>query len=131
MSDPDRFDIGMGMRFSPIDPMSVREVIAVYRLDDMFGHDYTIGFIVRMPDDFPMGEYVYIVMKVESSIKRESVSTQYFDKLPSHLYQRSVEWITTGDVLTEINEQLGYAKAHAKHGESTTILTTSRETYDR
>lgn len=111
------FDVGAGMRYSTLDPNNVREILACWRKDDMFGYDYSVGFVARLPDDYPLGKFAYIVLTVEGSINREGVSTQYFDTPPDHLYARAVGWITEGPILAEINKSLGYSKAVAKHGE--------------
>lgn len=110
----DQFAAGAAMRFSTIDPFLVREIIAVWRRGD--DQDYSTGFIMRLPSDHPNGEFAYIVLNVESSIKRESVSTQYFPALPTHLYKRAADWINGGPIIAQINEDLGYSKATAKHG---------------
>lgn len=116
----DRFALSSALRFSSINPQHVRAITACYRAGD--NEDYRVGFIAQMPHDYPMGEYVYIVLKVEWSIRRETVSTQYFDKFPAHLLDRSEDWITDGATLDRINESLGYSKAHAKHGSSTSAF---------
>lgn len=120
MTNPDRHDISAGLRFSPINPLTVTEIVACWR---RVGEDvYEIGFVARLPDKYPLGEYAYIYTKSEFDLHRESVSTQYFNDLPAHLYLRAADWITEGPILAQINQSLGYSKAHAQHGTSTSAF---------
>jgi hypothetical protein len=118
----DKFDVSTALRFSPINPLVVQQVVAGWKRDDLFGYDWSVGFIVELPGNHPMGRYAYIVLTVEGSVSRESVSTQYFKSLPGHLYERAADWAIGGPTIAQINKDLGYSKAHAQHGTSTSSL---------
>lgn len=118
---PDMFDVSTAARFSPIDPMSIRRIVSCYR-QDISEEDYIVGFVAELPSKNPLGRFAYVVLTVEPSIAREGVTTQYFYTEPDHLYSRAVDWHTGGPIIAEINESLGYSKANAKNGSSSSAF---------
>lgn len=117
---PDRWDIGMAIRFCPIDPLLIDSIIAAYK--GKTNGITRIGFVGKLKDNYPLGEFAYVVSGTDRVNKIESVRTQYFNNAPIHLYDRAEDWFLNGSVIETINTELGYSKAEAKDGRSASGL---------
>jgi hypothetical protein len=112
---PTFFDIRAALFFSHIDAMLVSGVSAAWM--DRGKDKGRVGVLLQTVDRTAPWTYVVHEWDEDShSVRIKKTTTSTYKKKPVHLFDRAEKWFLEGDVIAEINKELGYTKAYSKFG---------------